>query len=72
MEWIAQVADSFTKCRESAPTSHPFPHNMLTCDQRQLIHKDFVKATDFSGTTYKAYEQLINTDPSNRLDHMTN
>ena len=45
---------------------------MLTCEQRQLIHEDFIKATDFLGTTYRAYEQLINTDPSNRLDHMTN
>ena len=45
---------------------------MLTCEQRQLIHEDFVKATDFLGTTYRAYEQLINMDPSNRLDHMNN
>ena len=45
---------------------------MLTCEQRQLIHDDFVKATDFLGTTYRAYEQLIIADPSNRLDHITN
>ena len=45
---------------------------MLTHKQRQLIHDDFVKATDFLGTTYRAYEQLINADPNNRLDHMTN
>ena len=72
MEWIAQVADSFTKWWESAPTSHLFPFTMLTHEQRQLIHEDFVKATNFLGTTYKVYKQLINTDPSNRLDHMTN
>ena len=41
-------------------------------EQRQLIHDDFVKATDFLGTTYRAYEQLIIADPSNRLDHITN
>ena len=45
---------------------------MLTHEQRQLIHEDFVKATDFLGTTYRAYEQLINVDPNNRLEHMTN
>ena len=45
---------------------------MLTHEQRQLIHEDFIKATDFLGTTYRAYEQLINMDPSNRWDHMTN
>ena len=45
---------------------------MLTHEQRQLIHDDFVKATDFLGTTYRGYEQLIIVDPSNRLDHMTN
>ena len=72
MEWIAQVADSFMKWWESALTNQPFPHTMLTCRQRQLIHEDFIEATDFLGTTYRAYEQLINTDPSNRLDHLTN
>ena len=71
MGWIAQVADSFTKWWESAPTNQPFPHTMLTHEQRQLIHDDFIKATDILGTTYKAYEQLIIADPSNRLDHMT-
>ena len=72
MGWIAQVADSLTQWWESAPTNKPFPHTMLTCEQRQLIHEDFIKATDFLGTTYRAYEQLINVDPNNRLDHMTN
>ena len=72
MGLIAQVADSFTKWWESAPTSHPFPHTMLTCEQRQLIHKDFIEATEFLGTTYRAYKQLINRGPSNRLDHVTN
>ena len=72
MGWIAQVADSFTKWWESAPTNQPFPHTILTHKQRQLIHDDFIKATDFLGTTYRAYEQLINADPNNRLDHMTN
>ena len=72
MGWIAQVADSFTKWWESAPTNQPFPCSMLTHEQRQFIHDDFVKTTDFLGTTYRAYEQLIIVDPSNRLDHMTN
>ena len=72
MGWIAQVTDSFTKWWESAPTNKPFPHTMLTHEWRQLIHDDFVKATDFLGTTYRAYEQLIIADPSNRLDHITN
>ena len=45
---------------------------MLTHEWRQLVHDDFVKATDFLGTTYRAYEQLIIVDPSNRLDHITN
>ena len=71
MGWIAQVAGSFTKWWESAPTNQPFSYTMLTHDQRQLIHEDFVKATDFLGITYRAYEQLINMDPSNRLDHIT-
>ena len=70
--WIAQVADSLTQWWKSAPTNKPFPRIMLTHEQRQLIHEDFVKATDFLGTTYRAYEQLMNADPNNRLDYMTN
>ena len=72
MGWIAQVADSLTQWWESAPTNKPFPCTMLTHEQRQLINEDFIKATDFLGTTYWAYEQLINADPNNRLDHVTN
>ena len=72
MGWIAQVTDSFTKWWESAPTNQPFPCTMLSHEQRQLIHDDFVKATDILGTTYRAYEQLIIVDPSNKLDHMIN
>ena len=72
MGWNVQVADSFIKWWESAPTNQPFFHTMLTHEQRQLIHEDFIKATDVLGTTYRAYEQLINMDPSIRLDHMTN
>ena len=47
MGWIAQVADSFTKWWGSAPASDPFTHTMLTCKDRQLIHEDFIKVTDF-------------------------
>ena len=72
MAWIAQVTDSFTKWWESAPINQPFPCTILTCEQRQLIHDDFVKATDFLGTTYRAYEKLIIADLSNRLDNMAN
>ena len=72
MEVIAQVGDSFTKWLESAPTGQPFPHSMLTCEQRQKMYEDFVKVTGFLGTTYRAYKVLINMDPSNRLEHMTN
>ena len=51
MEWIAQVGDSFTKWLESAPTGQPLPHSMLILEQRLKIHNDFVKVTDFLGTT---------------------
>ena len=50
MGWIAQVADSFMKWWESAPTNQPFPCAMLTHGQRKLIHEDFIKGTDFLGT----------------------
>ena len=69
---IVQVADSLTQWWKSAPTNKPFTCTMLTHEQRQLIHEDFIKATDFVGTSYRAYKQLINADPNNRLDHMTN
>ena len=72
MEWITQVGHSFTKWLDSAPTGQSPPHSMLTHGQRQQIHNDFIMVTDFLGTTYRAYEQLINVDPNNRLEHMTN
>ena len=71
MEWITQVGDSLTNWLDSAPTGQSPPHSMLIHEQRQQIH-DFVKVTDFLGTTYRAYKQLINADPNNRLEHMTN
>ena len=72
IDWIAQVGDSFRKWLESAPNGQPFPCSILTHEQRQKIHEDFIKVTDFLGTTYGVYEELINMDPSNRLEHMTN
>ena len=30
MEWITQVGESFTKWLDSAPSSQPLPHAMLT------------------------------------------
>ena len=47
MGWIAQVAHSFTKWQESAPTNQPFPHTILTHEQRKLIYEDFIKVTDY-------------------------
>ena len=72
MEWVTQVGDSFTKWLESTPTGQPLPHFMLTLEQRQKIHNDFVKVTDFLGTNYRAYKELINIGPNNRLEHMSN
>ena len=51
---------------------NPFPVSMITCEQRQAIHNDFVKATDFLGTMYRRYKDLVNIDPNNRFEHMTN
>ena len=67
-----QAEESFTNWLDIAPTGQPLPHVMLTHEQRQAIHNDFVKTTDFLGTMYRAYEDLINMDPNNRLEHMTN
>ena len=72
MEWIAQIEDSFTEWVDSAPTGQPLPYSMLTLEQRQMIHNDFVKVTDFLGTTYRAYKELINANPNHRLEHITN
>ena len=71
MEWITQVGDSFTKWLDYAPTSKPIPCVILTLEQRIAIYNDLIKATDFLGKIYRAYKDLINTDPNNRLKHMT-
>ena len=72
MKWITQVGESFIKWLDSVPTVQPLPCVMLIHDWRQAILNDFVKATDFLGTMYRAYEDVINMDPNNRLEHMTN
>ena len=45
---------------------------MFSLNKRHEVHLDFVKATDFLGTIYRAYEDLITVDPVNRLDHLMN
>ena len=71
-ESVPKIRDSYTKWLYSALINRPLPHAMLTMEQRKEIHLDFIKATDFLGTIYRAYENLINVDPNNRLQHMTN
>ena len=71
MEWVTQIGDS--KWLDSALVSSPLSHKMLMMEQRKEIHLDFfIKATDFLGAIYRAYEDPINVNPNNRLEHMTN
>ena len=62
MEWVTQIGGSYINQLNSPLVSKPLPHAMLTMEERKEIHFDFVKATDFLGTIYKAYEDLINVD----------
>ena len=45
---------------------------MLMLNDQHQVHLDFVKATDFLGTIFRAYEDLISADPVNCTIHLTN
>ena len=72
MEWITQVGESYTKCWTQPQQVNPSPIQCSPESRGKAIHNDFVKATDFLGTMYRAYKDLINTDPNNRLEHTSN
>ena len=68
--WVKQITGTYHNWVRTAAVSQPLWQSMLTTLQRREIHSDFVKATEFLGTIYRAYEDLINVDPTNRVEHI--
>ena len=45
---------------------------MLSLNDRNKVHLDFITSVDFPGTIYRAYEDIITVDPASQLGQMTN
>ena len=68
---VKQITDAFSTWLESAPVSRHFSKSMLSRQDRHRIHLDFVDATDYYGSIFRAYEDLISVDPANRASILT-
>ena len=51
-EQVAQLNKSYTTWLAGAPINKDFPHCMLSLQDRNKIHEDFIEATDFLGKIY--------------------
>ena len=68
---VKQITDAFSTWLESAPVSRHFSKSMLSRQDRHRIHLDFVDATDYYSSIFRAYEDLISVDPANRASILT-
>ena len=66
---MAQLNRLYTTWLAGAPINKDFPHCMLSLQDHNKIHEDFIKDTDFLGKMYQAHEDLIMADPANFITH---
>ena len=69
-EQVAQFNRLYTTWLACAPVNKDFPHCMLSLQDCNKIHEDFIEATDFLGKMYQAHEDLIMADPANCITHL--
>ena len=69
-EQVAQLNKLYTTWSAGAPINKDFPHCMLSLQDHNKIHEDFIEATDFLGKMYRAHEDLIVADPANCIAHL--
>ena len=68
-EQVTQLNMSYTTWLAGAPINKDFPHCMLSLQDCNKIHEDFIEATDFLGKMYQTHEDLIVADPANCITH---
>ena len=69
-ERVAQLNRSYTTRLAGTPINKDFPHCMLSLQDCNKIHEDFIEATDILGKMYQAHEDLIMADPTNCIAHL--
>ena len=53
-----------------APLNKDFPCQVLSLQDHNRVHEDYIAATNFLGRFYQAHEDLILADPANCITHL--
>ena len=64
-EQVMQISWEYTDWLAKAPVIKDFPHRVLSLQDRNWIHEDYIEATNFLGRLYRAHNELIVADPAN-------
>ena len=65
-----QISWEYANWLAEAPVTKDFPHQVLSLQDRNQIHEDYIAATNFLGRLYRAHEDLIVADPANCIIHL--
>ena len=65
-----QISWEYANWLAKAPVNKDFPHRVLTLQDHNRIHEDYIVATNFLGRLYRAHEDLIVADPANHITHL--
>ena len=67
-----QISQEYTDWLAKAPINKDFPHRVLSLQDHNQTHEDYIEATNFLGRLYRAHEELIGADPANHTIHLQN
>ena len=65
-----QISWEYANWLAKAPINKDFPHRVLSLQDHNRIHKDYIAATNFLGRLYQAHEDLVMADPANHITHL--
>ena len=64
-----QISQEYADWLANAPVNKDFPHRVLSLQDCNRIHEDYIVATNFLGRLYQAHEDLIVADTANHITH---
>ena len=65
-----QISQEYANWLAKAPVNKYFPHQVLSLQDCNRIHEDYIVATNFLGRLYQAHEDLIVADPAKHIIHL--
>ena len=65
-----QISWEYADWLAKAPINKDFPHRVLSLQDHNRIHEDYIVATNFLGRLYRAHEDLVVADPANCIAHL--